>query len=415
MIIPIIVLAIVFLSIAYRRGAGSRFEIWQIMTLGALAVLLTGQISPNGVLDAIDFDVLIFLFGMFVIGEALEESGYLSHLAFRLFRHARSTDQLLLLMLFGFGLLSSVLMNDTIAIIGTPVVLHLSRNNGLPSKPMLIVLAFSITLGSVISPIGNPQNLIVALGTGMEGPFVVFIRYLAVPTIINLFLAFVLIRSFYCTNFSAKRDVCCCKGKISDPRLALLSKASLLSVLILILLKISMMLIGKGPEIELTYISIISAMPIILLSKKRIGVLKGVDWHTLVFFASMFVLMQSVWDTGFFQTIIIDHGIDMGSVPSIFLISTSVSQFISNVPLVALYVPILTAIGASTKAFISLACGSTIAGNLLVLGAASNIIIIQNAEKRGAECFNFKEFAKIGIPMTMLNIAVYMLFIYILP
>jgi len=69
------------------------------MLLGALAVLLTGQISPLDALKAINVDVIVFLFGMFVVGQALEESGYLSVIAFKAFRRAKSVKTLVLFIL----------------------------------------------------------------------------------------------------------------------------------------------------------------------------------------------------------------------------------------------------------------------------------------------------------------------------
>ena len=78
-----------------------------------------------------------------------------------------------------------------------------------------------------------------------------------------------------------------------------------------------------------------------------------------------------------------------------------------NVPLVALYLPMLTSAGASTTALLALAAGSTIAGNLFILGAASNVIIIQNAEKKFGETIRFVDFAKIGAIVTAVNLLVY--------
>jgi Na+/H+ antiporter NhaD/arsenite permease-like protein len=65
------------------------------MLFGAIAVLATGQISPMNVSLSINLDVILFLFGMFAVGEALAESGYLYHLSYRLFRRANSADELL--------------------------------------------------------------------------------------------------------------------------------------------------------------------------------------------------------------------------------------------------------------------------------------------------------------------------------
>jgi Na+/H+ antiporter NhaD/arsenite permease-like protein len=117
--------------------------------------------------------------------------------------------------------------------------------------------------------------------------------------------------------------------------------------------------------------------------------------------------MQSVWNTGFFQQFINSKKI---SIYIIFLSSIILSQFISNVPLVTLYLPILLHSGAGIKELMALAAGSTIAGNMLILGAASNVIIIQNAEKKG-ETITFLEFAKIGFPLTIINTLVYYFFL----
>jgi Na+/H+ antiporter NhaD/arsenite permease-like protein len=71
----------------------------------------------------------------------------------------------------------------------------------------------------------------------------------------------------------------------------------------------------------------------------------------------------------------------------------------------------LTNAGASTKELMALAAGSTVAGNLFILGAASNVIIIQNAEKKFGETITFIDFARIGIILTTINLLVYWLFL----
>jgi Na+/H+ antiporter NhaD/arsenite permease-like protein len=407
--VSIIVLLVVFILIAVRQIGRFRLQIWQAMLLGALAVLLTGQISPTNALKAINLDVILFLFGMFVVGQALEESGYLSHLSSRLFRRAKTMDGLLLLILFGAGLLSAFLMNDTLAIIGTPVMLQIARKTGIRPKLLLLSLAFSVTIGSVMSPIGNPQNLLVAINGNIPSPFITFLRYLTVPTLISLFLAYLMLKFFYRghlknepLNYSA--------DPITDPELARLSKVSLITIVILVLAKITTSLLGLNIDFRLTYIALAAALPIILLSPRRLGIVRRIDWSTLIFFAAMFVLMESVWDSGYFQNVIADLHLNLRSIGIIMAVSIVLSQLISNVPLVALYLPVLSHLGAATKEMMALAAGSTIAGNFSILGAASNVIIIQNAEKKAGETLTFREFVRVGIPLTAVNTLVYWLF-----
>ena len=410
MIIPIIVLAIVFVLIATRRIGNIKLQIWQIMLLGAITVLITGQISPANALLSINLDVILFLFGMFIVGEALVESGYLSHLAYRLFKRAKSPDQLLLTVLFSMGIASAFLMNDTLAIIGTPVVILLAKQCKLPPKLMLLTLAFAVTIGSVMSPIGNPQNVLVAINGNVANPFVTFFRFLLLPTVVNIFVAFILLRLFY------KKDLQRCviehsEEPMKDHKLALLSKLSLILIAVLVTAKIITVTLNIQVDFRLTYIALIPAVPIVILSPRRVEVIKKIDWRTLVFFVAMFILMESVWESGFFQSVIVGLNLNITSIVAILLVSTLLSQLISNVPLVALYLPMLMNAGASTKELMALAAGSTVAGNLFILGAASNVIIIQNAEKKFGKTITFIDFAKIGVILTAINLLVYWLFL----
>jgi Na+/H+ antiporter NhaD/arsenite permease-like protein len=137
---------------------------------------------------------------------------------------------------------------------------------------------------------------------------------------------------------------------------------------------------------------------------------RRVDWATLVFFAAMFVLMQSVWSTGFFQDLVAMAETSLAGTGPILLLGITVPQFLSNVPFVAMVIPLIAGRGGSTTLLLALAAGSTIAGNLTILGAASNVIIIQNAERQG-ETLTFRDFVRAGIPLTLLQALVFWIFL----
>lgn len=412
-LISIVVLIIVFLLIAVRKIGNVSLGIWQVMLLGAVAVLLTGEITPEEALAAIDVDVMLFLFGMFVVGEALAESGYLYHLASRLFSRAESVRHLVFLILVGAGALSALLMNDTLAVVGTPLMLYFARRHGISPKLLLLALAFAVTTGSVASPIGNPQNLLIALSGGVENPFITFPLYLTVPTVISLLVAYV----FLCRAFRDELHPAAlvhCEEEIRDPSLAALARLSLILLVLLIVVKVVLVMFVPEFDIRLTWIALVAALPILAGSRRRVEILRRVDWPTLAFFAGLFVLIASVWQSGFFQMLVEGSSIDLSAVPVIATVSVIVSQFVSNVPFVALSLPVLAHLGTSTPVMMALAAGSTIAGNMLILGAASNVIIIQAAEKDG-ETLTFREFARVGVPLTVVQTAVYVLFLSLFP
>lgn len=400
------ILGVVLVLVAVRRIGPVSFAIWQVMAAGALAVLLTGQISPKEALRAVNADVMVFLFGMFVLGEALCSSGLMALLSVRLFGGAKNVGQLVGILLFSMGLFSALLMNDTVAIIGTPLVLFLARRCSIPPRPLLLALAFAVTIGSVASPIGNPQNLLIALDSG-GNPFVTFFRYLNLPTVICLGLAWLVLRLLNPGLFQRPLRAPA-PEPLEDPRLARLCVVSLVLVVLLVGLKVALFFAGPGLDFPLSAIAVSGCLPILLFSPGRFRILKDLDWATLAFFAAMFVLMAAAWESAPFQALAGQARNRLDTVSEILAAGVLVSQVVSNVPFVALALPILH--GAGVKAAMALAAGSTLAGNLFILGAASNVIIIQNAEKRG-ETLTFGEFAKAGIPLTAACAGVYGVFL----
>jgi len=407
--LSVIVLLAVLALIAARKVGQIRVAIWQAMVLGALIVLLSGEISPPAALAAIDVDVMLFLFGMFVVGEALVESGYLYAVAYRWLSRVRSTDGLVLAVVVASGLTSALLMNDTLAIIATPLMLRLALEHRVAPRLLLLALAFGITTGSAMSPIGNPQNLLIAVRGPIEAPFVDFLRVLALPTLINLGLVWLVLRLLFRNEFH-RIPLVHAPVSESDPALARLARLGLLLIVAGILLRVSLPAAGVQLDLPLSLIALLGAAPVVLMSPRRLRVLRAIDWSTLAFFAAMFVLMASVWSSGVLQHWLTATGWNLAALPAILGVGVALSQLISNVPLVALYLPVLQSLQAGPDPLLALAAASTIAGNLLILGAASNVIIVQRAERRGAT-LGFVEFARAGIPLTLLQTLVYALFL----
>lgn len=402
--ISVLALVAVFVLIAVRKIGHFNIKIWQSMAGGAVIVLATGEISWLDAAKAIDLNVMLFLLGMFIVGQALVASGYLYYLAYRLFNRLKSVPQLVMGILFGAAFSSALLMNDTLAIIGTPLVLRLAREHNINNKLLLLTLAYAITIGSVMSPIGNPQNFLIASHGGLQAPFQTFFEALAIPTLLNLGVTYLVLRLVYRQQFISAMPLTHNPVELLDEKLAKLACASLFLLIGLIALNIILSGMHSPLHLELSHIALIAALPPVLFSSGRVRLLKTLDWSTLLFFAAMFVLMASVWQTGVMQQLVNDLHMDLTTVPAIMSLSASLSQLISNVPLVALYLPMLADL--NPESLMALAAGSTIAGNLLILGAASNVIIIQHAEKHEAT-LGFFEFARVGIPLGFLNLLLY--------
>lgn len=401
------ILAVVFLLIIVRQVGRVRLPIWLIMTAGAAAALLTGSITPAAAAAAINGEVIVFLFGMFVLGVGMERSGLLHAVSLAAFSRAVTRKQVLFWFIFLMGGAAAFLMNDTVAIIGTPIALYCVKRYKIPASTMLVALAATVTFGSVITPIGNPQVLLIAMSGGIPDAFGTFFVYMLIPALVSMYLLYRLLLLKLPEpemSVSESHDI----PETVDPALARLVKVTFSLVIAMIVLRVGLSFVGY--ELPFAGIALAAALPLLLFSPRRVELFQNIDWSTLLFFASMFVLMAAVWETGVIQSVL-PHAFTT-SMPVLFGVSLLVPQLVSNVPYVALVLPIFEAAAAPVHMYIALAAGSTISGALTILGAASSVIVIQNAEKHGST-MTFWEYSKIGVPLTVVSAAVFIGWIWL--
>ena len=397
------ILAVVFLLIMVRRVGKFRLPIWGIMTAGALAALLFQTISISSAISAVQLDVIAFLFGMFVFGAALDKSGLLHSVVLRGFTKAKNKRQVMLIFMITTAAAAALFMNDTVAVIGAPLAMFCAAKFGIPVVRMLLALCFAVTFGSAATPIGNPQNLLIAL-SGVPDAFVTFAIYLVVPSALCLFISY----KFLARGISSEAVVMDKSDDVFDDRLSSICKISF----VLILLAVAARIVGSffGYEVSFIWIAAAGALPLLLFSSKRLELLKSVDYRTLIFFVSMFILMEAVWESGVLQ-VLLPESLTV-SIPVMVTAGAVVSQFVSNVPFVLMVLPLLETAAASVPLYMAASAGCTAAGALTILGAASTIIIIQRAEKEG-ESLSFLTFLKSGIPITLAAVVIYSVWIWV--
>ncbi len=415
---------VVYLLIALRNLRWFRVPVWTIMLAGAVAMLFLGAIPLRDAYAAINFDVILFLLGMFSIIAAMDLSGLLEHLTLRMLQFSKSPQRALALVLFGMGIMSAFLVNDTLALMATPIMLGLAKQMRIRPGVLLVTLALGVTIGSTMTPIGNPQNLLVALSSEIPNPMLDFLYYLLPPTLTGLIVAFLILR-FYYRKELAKASMegfhATPQEAIKDKKLAKISGGAAGVVVLGFFLVGFAQLFGVRGNFNLGTVSLLGATIVLLLSERRREIIKAVDWGIIIFFISLFIVMQAFWASNALQTLM---GYMPGLSPSdpnlslieIILASLVFSQFLSNVPFVAVYIRAMQAAGfrgGDVKAWVALAGASTMAGGLTLLAAASNVIILEEAESRRSG-FGFLEFSKVGLLVTIPNVLILYLFLRIL-
>jgi Na+/H+ antiporter NhaD/arsenite permease-like protein len=417
------VFAVVYALIIGRRRFG--VPIWAAMLIGAALMIGLQVIGVEAAFMSVNLDIIAFLFGMFTIVSALDRAGVLQRVAVKMLAVAKTPDRLLMAFVVGMGLLAAFLVNDTIALLGIPLVIYVARHAGIRPAVLLVALAFGITVGSVMTPIGNPQNLLIAIQSGIPMPFTTFLAQLAAPTIASLFVTCAILKVYYRKEIRQDYQLSAielAEKTAYNPRLARISIAVLIATIAGFVVSEVLHFLDVA-NFSLSAVAMLGAAAIYALSSQRKEIMKSVDYSVLIFFAGMFVVTSALWSSGAVSLLFMnyiptpDPGDPVQSAAVISAASIGVSQVLSNVPFVALYNFVMIDSGFTgqhTDQWMMLAAASTIAGNLTILGAASNIIIIEAAESRGVRAFSFLEFFKVGSIVTAANLAVYYAFIVLI-
>ncbi|MCX8188308.1 MAG: SLC13 family permease [Nitrososphaeria archaeon] len=400
------------------RSKRAKIPIWALMASAAFITVLTGLVPSDEIANSIDWQVIMFLIGMFSIVALADSSGLLNYISLKWVSIFKSRLTLTIASSILFGLLAAFTVNDTVALMGPPLAFYFARAAGLPLPFMFILLAFSLTIGSVTTPMGNPQNVLIAIGAGMDAPLITFLEYLAIPTLINLVVTPLLLFKLFNIKNTKVETGFIPGEQIKNFRDAILGGIGIILVVCILLTNDILSIYGLPHIREYGFIPFVIASILYLLSSNPREILKHIDWGTILFFITMFITMEGIWRTSLVKELIslvpvIGSGI-LGKLVNITLASILFSQILSNVPFAKFYVEYLKATSISTPTqieWITLAMASTIAGNLTILGAASNIIIVEYLEGHYGTTISFKEFFKYGLIITTLNTIIYMIYI----
>jgi len=403
-----------------RRGP----PIWAIFLLGGFAMVVAGVLPVSAAAVAVsdNLPILLFLFSLFVFAAGLEQAGALDHLARWIVGRGRSPSDLPFVLFVAVGALSAFVVNDALVLVGVPLLFAVARRLKVGVEPLLLTLAFSVTVGSVLTPFGNPQNLLVSLESGMNAPVATFLRYLILPTAANLVLGGLYVRRVFGSRFSSTAET----TVAMPPKVPFFPRAAwsglvrrfpalvLFPVVVLAMITVDVTAsVTRGTNVPLYAVALGGAIGVLLASPGRTELFARVDWSILVLFASLFVVVAGAEAGGVLSGIEAALPVPGPSHPAtatlaIVAAGLGGSQLISNVPWVALQIPVMHALGygaATPWAWIALAAGSTLAGNLTLLGAASNLIVVEQAERAGVR-IGLGEFMKVGLPLTAMTVAV---------
>jgi Na+/H+ antiporter NhaD/arsenite permease-like protein len=394
-LIALVAFAGTYLGLALGRLPIFRVDRTGVAIIGGAIIVVSGVVSWDRAVAAVDAHTLVLLFGMMIVAAYLRLSGFFRLVTYAAVRRAHTPVGLLALIIVAAGVLSALFVNDVVCLVMAPIVLDLTRQLRLPPPPYLIALATAANVGSVATLTGNPQNMLVGSFSGIG--YRTFLLREAPVAVIGLALVFLVIWLMYRRRLPAALPAEDLEDRFAVHHGLMVKTIAAVSVMLVAFLAgapIALVAIGGAAYCLLT---------------RRVNPEKvycEIDWGLLVLFTGLFVVIAGVEASGLTGELL-----DLGSViglhrPAVLTAVTAVlSNLVSNVPAVLLFKTLIPTFGEPTRAWLVLAMASTFAGNLTIVGSVANLIVVEQARGAGIR-ISFVEYSRVGVPVTLLTLAV---------
>jgi Na+/H+ antiporter NhaD/arsenite permease-like protein len=394
-----------YIGVAFGRVPGLAIDRTGIALLGAIGMIVSGAVSLGKAVEAVDLPTILLLYALMVVSAQLRLGGFYTWVSLRITSLLRRPRSFLLVMMLTSAVLSAVLANDIVCLAFTPVLAISLMKAGLNPVPYLIGLAVSSNIGSAATIIGNPQNMLIGQVGRLH--FGDFLTWCGPPSLLALIAGYGLICRVYRgrlvpDNPTRRRDEDAGWPRVNRWQVV----KGLAATLIL------MVLFFTAIPRELSALAVAG----VLLCSRRMKsrhMLELVDWHLITLFCALFVIIQGIEAAdvpAVIAAVLGKRGISLQDLSVLTGVSTLLSNLVSNVPATMLLTRFLNP--ADPAQWYTLAVSSTFAGNLIVIGSIANLIVIEQAKNFGVE-ISFKTHARIGVPVTLVSLAILLGWIYL--
>ena len=390
------IFALTYLGIALGRVPGLKLNRTGIALLGAIAIMIFSGLPTTGVIGFINWPTVLLLFGFFVLSAQLRLSGFFDKVANAISARLGHPAQFLLTLMLVTAGLSAFLNHDIVCFVFAPVVATAVLRRQLNPVPFLIALALASNIGAAATLVGNPQNMMIAQIAGLN--FGRYMLWCIPPVLFALGCAYALIWTMSRHDLASTGLVQASVRSSSRP----FDRAHTIKGLIILGLVIALFFTSIPKEIiALTAAGIHLASP----KFRTNDMLRLVDWPILILFMGLFVVTGAFQVTGYGEQAVqwLAHvGLNL-QLPLVLAMVTAVLSNLINNSAAAVLLVNLVDVTHPPMAYV-LALANSFGGSLIIVGSVSNIIVVEQARELGVS-ISFRDFARLGVPVTLASLA----------
>jgi len=390
---PILIFTATYLVLAVGRLPGFRVDRTGATIIGASLMLAFNVLTVEEAWAAINYDTILLLFGMMIVVANLRLSGFFEVVSAWVVRHAHRPLPLLCGIVLVSGVFSAFFVNDTMCLVLTPLVVEITGRLRRNPVPYLLAVAMAANFGSVATITGNPQNMMI--GSFSHIRYGTFAAALAPVASVGLVLTVAVVALVYRGEFRKKTALEVAAIPVRVHR-ALLWKSLAVSVGMIVFF------FAGWPVPKVAVIA--GALLLVTRRLKPERVYREIDWSLLVMFIGLFIVIAGLEKTSVPEDLFAAASrYHLERIGPMTAFAALLSNLVSNVPAVLVFKGFVPHLANASRAWLTLAMSSTLAGNLTVLGSVANLIVVQKS--RHAARISFWEYARAGIPLTILTLA----------
>ena len=411
-------ITLIFLAFAVISFVLEKIPLGLTATIVALGLNLTGVLDVKTTFAGYVNSNVILCVGMFVVGQALFETGMANRIGGIVTKFAKSERMLIIAIMVIVGVMSGFLSNTGTAAVLIPVVCGIADESGYSRSRLLMPLVFAAALGGNLSIIGAPGNLMGVNALQEMGEPTSFFMYapVGVPMLAAGILFYALVGYKFLPDGSGRELDAVEQQKSFDDVPVWKQYVSLIVLIVCILAMIFETQIG----IKLQVTACVAACFLVLtgvISEKE--ALKSIDLKVVLLFGGSLALASALDSTGA-GTLIADTIVGaLGSNPNpmvlllvIFIVGCALTNFMSNTATTALMVPIATSLAASLGAdprsmiiATVIACSCAYA---TPIGMPANTMVV------GLGGYRFNDYVKGGLPLILISFVICMVLLPVL-
>jgi len=418
-----IVFLVVLLLIAFEKLHSTTAALAGLSLIFIISYV-GGAINPNFFiftfergLSYINWEVIFLVMGMMIIIAVIERTGIFQWLAFQAYRLSGGRAWLLVLILMGITAVASALLdNFTTMLLMTPISLQIGLALGINPLALIIPEILASNVGGISTLVGTPTNILIGAYAGIG--FNDFLINQTTGVVIALLAMAGYVLFHYRKEFMKQ-------GAAISPRLyekleqnaEIEDKGALWKSGIVFILVMIGFVFGERIHLDLAVTALMGATILLIWLKPDVHqMIKAVDWTTLVFFMALFIIVGAIQEVGLISYIaqkmgeVIGDNLALGIFLVVFGVGT-ISTVIANIPLAASMLPIIKYLTAtipganSLVLYYALSMGAAMGGNGFLIGGEANLVTAGITNQANTP-ITFKEFLKIGLPVTYITLIV---------